>query len=211
MRNGRKWSFLGPKNAPFCSKNANLPHCTYFTRLPCSLLQNVHWQESITLEMCGGSYCALSAIIRRHCSQVLVLIAYGTHRREPLFCGVFPSIWFRPPNNLQQGKCDDDKSSLFYPPPPHLYIPLPPASRGDRILTVSLQTPVPEDAMLWGYLWNHASAIFDFGVQPISQVARSREGQFLKQWIGRYEVIWLDFWSNQAPPETFSVSNCGHI
>ena len=26
MRNGRNWPFFGPKNAPFCSENANLPN-----------------------------------------------------------------------------------------------------------------------------------------------------------------------------------------
>ena len=28
-----KMVILGPKNAPFCSNDANLPHCTCFTRL----------------------------------------------------------------------------------------------------------------------------------------------------------------------------------
>ena len=34
MRNGRKSPIFGPKNAPFCSKNANLPNRTRFTRHP---------------------------------------------------------------------------------------------------------------------------------------------------------------------------------
>ena len=33
-RNGLKSHFLGPKSAPFCCKNANLPSRTCFTRIP---------------------------------------------------------------------------------------------------------------------------------------------------------------------------------
>ena len=32
-RNGLKSHFLGPKSAPFCCKNANLPNRTCFTRI----------------------------------------------------------------------------------------------------------------------------------------------------------------------------------
>ena len=31
VRNRRKWPVLGPKNAPFCCRNANLTNGTYFT------------------------------------------------------------------------------------------------------------------------------------------------------------------------------------
>ena len=33
VRNGLKSHMFGPKNAPFCCKNANLPNCTCFTRI----------------------------------------------------------------------------------------------------------------------------------------------------------------------------------
>ena len=56
------------------------------------------------------------------CSQVLVFTSiWGTHTKRVSqwhFSCRFPSIWVfgHPPNTAKQGKTQNDKSTLFYPP-----------------------------------------------------------------------------------------------
>ena len=76
--------------------------------------------------VCGQTIChfprALPASIWGHCSQVLVFtIIWGTHKKRgltrTLFVLFFPaSGYLEPQNTAKQGKHENDKSTLFYPP-----------------------------------------------------------------------------------------------